>query len=405
MQPKDPKSSPEYKQLLADLACERRVKADLMANLKAMTTANDAARATLLQELEEARTSRDALATEFEELQDEFDSVRGIFESHDKEGEGLNIELTQARLAALDLASVDESTIQDSKLTALSLRALVYHIEQSHSRRTRNALKSFAERLPQSKADSTTFVKDDSEVESILRDRLTSVAKLTVTPQIKNKMLALLDHRTEIDSVSLTTDKACEALIAYAEKSADKLQAHETFFHNILYKAIPSTFQDLFSLLNRSSSFTSPAASTAYDEFAESVYTGYLTSQGTTLSHTIRKYITSHQKSRQKISYRNFNAGDLALFLPTSNANSPAWAAFNVGAPHYFLDMKGVDTDGKDFLIGRIQEIKENQGEPGVGSPIVSVDIGSAAGSPDTRKWWEVKISEKKKALPIATGE
>ena len=39
----------------------------------------------------------------------------------------------------------------------------------------------------------------------------------------------------------------------------------------------------------------------------------------------------------EKIAFKHFKEGDLALFLPTRNQQAGAWAAFNVGFPHYFL--------------------------------------------------------------------
>ena len=42
-------------------------------------------------------------------------------------------------------------------------------------------------------------------------------------------------------------------------------------------------------------------------------------------------------EAHDKIAFRSFKEGDLALFLPTRNQATKPWAAFNVGAPHYFL--------------------------------------------------------------------
>jgi len=64
------------------------------------------------------------------------------------------------------------------------------------------------------------------------------------------------------------------------------------------------------------------------------------------IEHTARKWQREargyRDKSRKhqsdahdKIAYRSFKDGDLALFLPTRNQATRPWAAFNVGAPHY----------------------------------------------------------------------
>ena len=185
------------------------------------------------------------------------------------------------------------------------------------------------------------------------------------------------------DVLRLTQAPDLSAAISTIEQ--DRVTQSASF--QALSRTVPSTYEELFTLLNRSSSFAYPSLLTSFDDEARENYEQYLKTTTSKLSHTIRKYITSHQKSRQKISYRSFNNGDLALFLPTRNATSAAWAAFNVGAPHYFLDMTGVETENKDFLIGRIEQITEKNGEPGIETP------------GDVRKWWQVKISDKRKIV------
>jgi autophagy-related protein 11 len=68
---------------------------------------------------------------------------------------------------------------------------------------------------------------------------------------------------------------------------------------------------------------------------------------------------TAQKEAHEKIAYRHFKDGDLALFLPTRNQTNGAWAAFNVGAPHYFL--REQDTHrlrSRDWLLARIQNIE-----------------------------------------------
>lgn len=65
-------------------------------------------------------------------------------------------------------------------------------------------------------------------------------------------------------------------------------------------------------------------------------------------------------EAHDKIAYRTFKDGDLALFLPTRNQVTRPWAAFNVGAPHYFL--REQDTHklaARDWLLARISRIEE----------------------------------------------
>jgi len=72
------------------------------------------------------------------------------------------------------------------------------------------------------------------------------------------------------------------------------------------------------------------------------------------------KSISVQKEAQEKIAFKNFKEGDLALFLPTRNQSSGAWACFNVGFPHYFL--REQDTHGlrsKEWLVARISRIQE----------------------------------------------
>jgi len=64
-------------------------------------------------------------------------------------------------------------------------------------------------------------------------------------------------------------------------------------------------------------------------------------------------------EAENKIAYRQFKEGDLALFLPTNNGRP--WAAFNVNAPHYFLREEEAHRlgSGRDWLLARITKVEE----------------------------------------------
>ncbi|ROT34451.1 hypothetical protein SODALDRAFT_286560 [Sodiomyces alkalinus F11] len=69
---------------------------------------------------------------------------------------------------------------------------------------------------------------------------------------------------------------------------------------------------------------------------------------------------TLQKEAHEKIAYKHFKEGDLALFLPTRNQASGAWAAFNVGFPHYFLrEQDGHRLRSREWLVARITRIEE----------------------------------------------
>ncbi len=68
----------------------------------------------------------------------------------------------------------------------------------------------------------------------------------------------------------------------------------------------------------------------------------------------------TQNEAAEKIAFRSFKEGDLALFLPTRNQATRPWAAFNVGAPHYFLrEQDSHNLRKRDWLLARISRVEE----------------------------------------------
>lgn len=66
------------------------------------------------------------------------------------------------------------------------------------------------------------------------------------------------------------------------------------------------------------------------------------------------------KEAHDKIAFKNFKDGDLALFLPTRNQLTGAWAAFNIGFPHYFLrEQETHRLRNREWLLARISRIQE----------------------------------------------
>ncbi len=68
----------------------------------------------------------------------------------------------------------------------------------------------------------------------------------------------------------------------------------------------------------------------------------------------------AQSEAHEKVALRAFKEGDLALFLPTKNQATRPWAAFNVGAPHYFLrEQDSHKLHNRDWLLARISKVEE----------------------------------------------
>ncbi|KAI9277046.1 autophagy-related protein 11-domain-containing protein [Phascolomyces articulosus] len=75
------------------------------------------------------------------------------------------------------------------------------------------------------------------------------------------------------------------------------------------------------------------------------------------------KYNKVSGSSHDKIAFRNFQVGDVALFLPTRNSTGKPWAAFNINAPHYFLkpsNSVAQQMNSREWLVARITSITEH---------------------------------------------
>lgn len=132
-------------------------------------------------------------------------------------------------------------------------------------------------------------------------------------------------------------------------------------------------------------------------------------------SRTYRDRAHSLQReSHNKIAFRHFKEGDLALFLPTRNQQAGAWAAFNVGFPHYFLrELDGHRLRNREWLVARITRIQER-----VVDLSKSPEQGSKVGAESTNReendnpfqlsdglrWYLIDAQEDKPGVPVAPG-
>lgn len=117
-----------------------------------------------------------------------------------------------------------------------------------------------------------------------------------------------------------------------------------------------------------------------------------------------------------KIAFKNFKVGDLALFLPTRNEETGAWAAFNVGHPHYFLrEQEQHELRGKDWLLARIHRIQEHVVNlsktipgPDGAAPPNPADNGPGNDNPfdlnDGLRWWLIDANEDQVGAPATPG-
>ncbi|KAI8630565.1 autophagy-related protein 11-domain-containing protein [Xylariaceae sp. FL1651] len=161
------------------------------------------------------------------------------------------------------------------------------------------------------------------------------------------------------------------------------------------------------------------------DAFSEAIYRRFKE-----IEHTARKMTrdarsyrerahTAAKEAHEKIAFKHFKEGDLALFLPTRNQTTGAWAAFNVGCPHFFLrEQEGHRLRSREWLVARITRIQErvvdlskslqSTNAPPSEGETDSVNTGDDNDNPfdlsDGLRWWLIDAHEDKPGAPSTPG-
>ena len=130
----------------------------------------------------------------------------------------------------------------------------------------------------------------------------------------------------------------------------------------------------------------------------------------------------AQSEAHEKIAFRSFKEGDLALFLPTRNQATRPWAAFNVGAPHYFLrEQDSHKLRTRDWLLARISKVEErvvdlSKSINGLNPASDGKSIGAASDGgasfddenpfelSDGLRWYLLDAAEEKPGAPINIG-
>ena len=187
-----------------------------------------------------------------------------------------------------------------------------------------------------------------------------------------------------------------------------------------------ATTDDLETTERLFAEFMNDVTNFDFDLFSEAIYKRFKE-----IEHVARKWQKearayrdkahrSQNEAHDRIALRNFKDGDLALFLPTRDQATKPWAAFNVGAPHYFLREQDSHNLGKrDWLIARISKVEErvvdlsksiNGLKPASDQASVKSDSGISHSDEnpyelsDGLRWYLIDAAEEKPGAPINVG-
>lgn len=123
-------------------------------------------------------------------------------------------------------------------------------------------------------------------------------------------------------------------------------------------------------------------------------------------------------EAHAKVAVKDFKDGDLALFLPTRGQAKGAWAAFNLGCPHYFLaEKEGMRLGSRDFIVARIAKVEQKvvdlsksstpRGPDADATAAACLDDDNPFDLSDGLTWWMVHATEERgtgAAAPTTPG-
>lgn len=168
----------------------------------------------------------------------------------------------------------------------------------------------------------------------------------------------------------------------------------------------------------RYAAYMSALGSFDIDAFAETVYRRVKDVEhiARKLQRDVRGYREKahslQKEAHEKIAFKHFKEGDLALFLPTRNQTSGAWAAFNIGFPHYFLrEQEAHRLRNREWLVARISRIQEKvvdlskslQGQ-GDAESLNDEENDNPFDLSDGLRWYMIEAQEDKPGAPSTPG-
>ena len=319
--------------------------------------------ASLKSELETERNEHDELRSKFATGETDAESLRTLVAEKESAIADLN-----GRIAGLeaDMKHVEDKAVENRDQLSL-LRSTLDTKSADHQAQTEQrqadigALQEAHDALAGSLENRS---KQAKELSAYLYDLKNSMGRLleqvgyTVTKQDDVLTFQRISKATTSSTVLPDTSSSMTRSVSVPVPS-------KSFFDNTSPAPTNWLSSSPLSQPIEFASFMSDISSLSPEAFSEAIIRRIKDAD-----HTSRKYIKEARSYRDKyrriqseahdkITIRAFKEGDLVLFLPTRNQATGAWAAFNVGYPHYFLrEQESHRLSGRDWLLARISKIE-----------------------------------------------
>jgi autophagy-related protein 11 len=403
----------ENENLEETLDGQKAVTAEVVAQLETkqaeITRANE--------ELESERQKAASLTTQIEEANAHLNELRAKFADGETGSEALRKQLAEeeARVAKLSgqLANT-KSHVNGLDVELLSLQSKYRNLQDLEE----NAKSRLLQRSQRAKELSQRLYAHNDRLY-----RLLEALGFVVTHDEEGNMV--IQRASKASSSAVIVDSAAASRQLSSPTPASRLLDDLSDLSSILWMEKDSAeeegakyqeFKDKLALFN-------------IDTFCDSI-----AKRMRDIEHTARKWQKEakayrdrahryQHEAHDKIAFRTFKEGDLALFLPTRNQATRPWAAFNVGAPHYFLrEQESHKLGNKEWLVARITKVQErvvdlskamesaraavaSNGRPG---SIAESEAGFEDDNPfdlsDGLRWYLLDAQEEKPGAPGTPG-
>lgn len=407
-----------------------------------------------------ARSDHDAAQNSLAEVQSELTELKEKFTKEEAETTHLHetLEREQARIVTLETEFAEEreqlttlrNQIASGETTSQSLRTRL----EDESHKVTSLSKDLAARLSRigSLEEEIRSSQEKSQLLKTKHEKLVGrfeartgrTKDLTQRVYAQNdrlcRLLDKLSYSVARDGKSMTIQRVPKAERANPNDSSDPGSSMRRSISGAMTRKAMADSGDL-DLLYWMNSDDVEAESEKYDAYINAL--GYfdvdqfcevITKRVKDVEYTAKKYSkdarayrekshAAQKEAHEKIAFKNFKEGDLALFLPTRNQTTGAWAAFNVGAPHYFLrEQDSHKLRTRDWLLARIHKIEDrvvDLSKSIAGSNLNPSDgrsFGEASNGGDSfeddnpfdlsdgLRWYLIDASEEKPGAPSTPG-
>lgn len=352
----------------------------------------------LEEELSEAKTSKDDLFSNMSSKEAEYTKERNALESEIKE---LKFKLDNLQLKSDEvtedyenLMELTHSKEKNNDLLTNDLNNIIITLLSSVRRLVEHDFDAFLEFCLVLESMGLLLIKENKEYKitrvkglRAKKDEDASEALLDAKPssevikEIESKKawtseISNYNSILPIDSIENSENLNSDNLELLKEGSVYKQQSMKLIaLFNTIFNSENSKFEDYFKAIGFKENIHLQEDSPTTRFFLNAVSKRFRDVEGfakrQTKDNKLKQQEIGKLLSRldTKISMNGFQINDLVLFLPTridrSHAyqeDSQPWAAFNIGAPHYFLSVDDAEKfKNKDWMVGRVTGIKENK--------------------------------------------